>query len=117
MDIRIFPPEEIIEAAIEMPLSKSVSNRALIINAMSDAPVELTAAACDDSRVMEAALSGTASGADTADIEGAGTAMRFLTAYFASKQGTAVTLTGNGRMCQRPIGVLVDVLRSLGADI
>ncbi len=117
MDIRIFPPEEIIEAAIEMPLSKSVSNRALIINAMSDAPVELTAAACDDSRVMEAALSGTASGADTADIEGAGTAMRFLTAYFASKPGTAVTLTGNGRMCQRPIGVLVDALRSLGADI
>ncbi|MBT8271471.1 MAG: 3-phosphoshikimate 1-carboxyvinyltransferase, partial [Bacteroidia bacterium] len=55
--------------------------------------------------------------ADEVDIHHAGTAMRFLTAYFASTPGRVVTLTGSSRMKERPIGILVDALRSLGAEI
>ena len=51
------------------------------------------------------------------DIHHAGTTMRFLTAYYATKEGEKVTLTGSSRMQQRPIGILVDALRQLGASI
>ena len=114
---------------MQLPASKSISNRALIISAL--ARRESGAAAtddvdnvsdCDDSRVVVRALEQCASrrGSDEAphvvDIMAAGTAMRFLTVYFAVTPGTRI-LTGTERMRHRPIAVLVDALRRLGADI
>ena len=68
----------------------------------------------DDTRVMQKAL---ASEAPLLDIHHAGTAMRFLTAYLAGTPGREVTLTGSERMKQRPVQILVEALRQLGADI
>jgi 3-phosphoshikimate 1-carboxyvinyltransferase len=68
----------------------------------------------DDTRVMQQALS---SGESLLDIHHAGTAMRFLTAYLAAKPGRDAILTGSERMKQRPIQILVEALRQLGADI
>ena len=89
MNYRIFPPDELIEAAITLPLSKSMSNRALIISALtlgSKLPEEV--AVCDDTAALTAAL---CSSEPTVDIGAAGTAMRFLTAYFAALPGRKVT--------------------------
>lgn len=115
MNYRIYPPEEILQASIEMPLSKSVSNRALIIAALAGTEIaDEDLADCSDTRVLRNAL---ASHADTIDIADAGTAMRFLTAWLATQTGRTVTLDGTERMRQRPIGPLVDVLRRCGAQI
>lgn len=115
MDYRIFPPEEMIDATITLPLSKSISNRALIINALTTGALPLEKVAkCNDTDAMLAALS---SSDDVVSIGAAGTAMRFLTAYFASFPGRAVTLDGSMRMRQRPIKALVDALRDCGAKI
>lgn len=114
MDYKIFPPEEILETSVTLPLSKSISARALVMAALgSSEPQEL--AVCDDTEAMKLALADKDSG--TIDIGAAGTAMRFLTAYFAAVPGRTVTLDGCERMRQRPIGPLVDALRELGADI
>lgn len=115
MNYRIFPPEEMIDATITLPLSKSISNRALIINALTHNALPLDAIAqCDDTDAMVAAL---AADGNEINVGAAGTAMRFLTAYFASKPGRIVTLDGSARMRQRPIGALVDALRKCGAKI
>lgn len=115
MNYRIFPPEEMIDATITLPLSKSISNRALIINALTSNALPLNVVAkCNDTDAMVEAL---ASGCDVVNIGAAGTAMRFLTAYFASKPGRAVMLDGSARMRQRPIKALVDALRECGAKI
>ncbi len=115
MNARIFPPEEMLEANVALPLSKSISNRALIINALTAGAKPLAEVAkCDDTDVMLAALS---SDGDSINIGAAGTAMRFLTAHFATQQGRSVTLDGSERMRQRPITALVDALRQCGADI
>ena len=116
MNIRIYPPDEIIETEICLPLSKSIAARALIIGALSPSgglPSDIPA--CDDSQTMLTALRSAPSG--NVNIGPAGTAMRFLTAYYASLPGADVTLDGNDRMRQRPIGSLVEALRGLGADI
>ncbi len=116
MDYRIFPPEEMIDVSIALPLSKSISNRALVINALSGAekPLERVAS-CDDTDVLVKALS--AKNGGKVDVGAAGTAMRFLTAYFAIQAGMEVTIDGTARMRQRPIGALVDALRDCGASI
>ena len=114
MKIRITAPERI-NATIQVPASKSISNRALIIHALAKGehrPENLSD--CDDTRVMVSALE--AKEGETIDIMAAGTAMRFLTAYFSVTPGTRI-ITGTERMKQRPIGILVDALRELGADI
>jgi len=101
--------------SVALPPSKSIVNRLLVMRALAgchDTPS--VAYACDDTRVMAAAL---ASGDERIDIAGAGTAMRFLTAYFAQEPQHVVRLDGNERMRERPIGDLVDVLRTMGADI
>lgn len=114
MNLRLDPPEKA-NAAIMLPASKSISNRALIIAALCDGgPQVLHPALCDDTAAVVQALSTTS---DTINVGPAGTAMRFLTAYFATRQGRVVTLDGNDRMRQRPIGPLVEALRSMGADI
>ena len=104
------------EAAIELPTSKSMSNRGLMIAALCDNDVQvLRPALCDDTAVMVEALSHPGGG--HIDVGAAGTAMRFLTAYYATREGVTVTLDGIARMRQRPIGTLVDALRTMGADI
>lgn len=116
MDYRILPPQELPEAEIKLPLSKSMSNRAMIINQMCGQPDALRMCAdCDDTRMMASALADPT--AAEANIDGAGTAMRFLTALFAATPGREIMLDGNERMRQRPIGPLVDALRALGAQI
>ena len=97
-----------------LPASKSISNRALIIYALSGGhmmPQNLSD--CDDTQVVIDAIRYMP---ETIDIGAAGTAMRFLTAYLSVMRGTHV-ITGTERMKQRPIGVLVDALRRLGAQI
>lgn len=114
MKIRITPPHGI-SATIQLPSSKSISNRALIINALGKGtyrPENLSE--CDDTRVMVRALE--AKEGETIDIMAAGTAMRFLTAYLSVTPGSRI-ITGTERMKQRPIQVLVNALRELGADI
>ena len=115
MNCHIFPPEEFIETSVSLPLSKSISNRALIINALTPNAIDIKQVAkCDDTDVMVAALSSTDS---DINIGAAGTAMRFLTAYYAATPGRNVTLDGSERMRQRPISALVNALRDCGADI
>lgn len=115
MDYRIFPPEELPEAIVGLPLSKSISNRVLIINALAGgAPMSCSVARCDDTDVMVAALE---SDGEEISVGAAGTAMRFLTAYFAAQPGRTVSLDGSERMRRRPIAPLVDALRECGAEI
>ena len=115
MNYKIYPPEELIETTVNVPLSKSLSNRALIINALTvgSTPIDRVAD-CDDTRAVTEAIT---YDADEINVGAAGTAMRFLTAYFAVQEGRTVTLDGTDRMRQRPIGPLVDALRTCGAQI
>ncbi|MBQ9556591.1 MAG: 3-phosphoshikimate 1-carboxyvinyltransferase [Muribaculaceae bacterium] len=106
---------QLASATLSLPSSKSLSNRALIIAALcGDEPRVMNPALCDDTAAIVNALT---SGSGDINVGAAGTAMRFLTAYFATREGTAVTLDGIERMRQRPIGPLVEALRSLGAHI
>ena len=113
MQIKVTAPAKI-HTTIQLPSSKSISNRALIINALGNGthhPENLSD--CDDTRVMIRALN---DDKETIDIMAAGTAMRFLTAYLSVTPGTRI-ITGTDRMQQRPKQVLVNALRELGADI
>ena len=94
--------------------SKSESNRLLILQQLFPEISIENLSDSDDSIHLQHALSTKAS---LIDIGHAGTAMRFLVGYFASKQNSEVILTGSERMQQRPIGILVEALRDLGADI
>nr|WP_321225336.1 3-phosphoshikimate 1-carboxyvinyltransferase [uncultured Psychroserpens sp.] len=94
--------------------SKSESNRLLLLQALYPELEVENVSNSDDSQVMQKAL---ASEEKIIDIHHAGTAMRFLTAYFASKEGREVVLTGSARMKERPIEILVDALNQLGAEI
>lgn len=114
MKIKITAPKSI-KATIQLPSSKSISNRALIIDALSNSKHQLNNLSdCDDTQVMIRALQ--AEPGETIDIMAAGTAMRFLTAYLSVTPGKHI-ITGTQRMQQRPIQVLVNALRELGADI
>lgn len=103
-----------VKATINLPSSKSISNRALIINALNYSPYPLqNLSDSDDTKVLEAALN---SNSNKFDIGHAGTAMRFLTAFLAKIVGEW-EVTGSERMQQRPISILVDALKSIGAQI
>lgn len=113
MTYKIIAPKHINET-IKLPASKSISNRAIILGALSGGktmPDNLSD--CDDTEVIVRALK---SMPETIDIGAAGTAMRFMTAYLSVTEGTH-TLTGTERMKHRPIRILVDALRTLGAEI
>lgn len=115
MNYRIIAPRRI-EGEIDLPASKSISNRVLLLNALCATPGRLSnLAQCDDTDAVLSALAQL--DASEVNIGAAGTAMRFLTAYFATREGREVVIDGTERMRQRPIGVLVDALRQLGADI
>lgn len=102
------------EASVEIAGSKSESNRILILQKQYPNIKIHNLSDSVDSQVLQKALS---SDSIEINIGHAGTAMRFLTAYFASQEGSELVLSGSGRMHQRPIKALVDALLSLGADI
>ena len=103
-----------LNSTIKLPASKSICNRALVIHAMAGCTFPLNNLSdCDDTEVIVNALKDMP---DTINIKAAGTAMRFMTAYLASTPGIH-TITGTERMKNRPITVLVDALKRLGADI
>ena len=101
-------------SSLKITGSKSESNRVLLLQALYKGLKINNLSNSDDSQLMQAAL---ASDSSTVDIHHAGTAMRFLTAYFATRSGTTTTLTGSSRMQERPIKILVEALNSLGASI
>lgn len=111
----IVEKREKLPSEVMLPASKSISNRALIISALSGAAVmPENVSDCDDTFVMVRALT---EPTPTIDIMAAGTAMRFLTAYLSVQEGEEHVLTGTERMKHRPISILVNALRQLGADI
>ena len=113
MKIRVIKPDNM-SAEVRLPASKSISNRALVLTALSGGQLSqlLNLSDCDDTAVMLAAMRFP----EVIDVGAAGTSMRFLTALLCVTPGTHV-ITGTERMRHRPIGVLVEALRQLGADI
>ena len=114
--IRLFPSTSSFQEIIPLPSSKSESNRALIINALAGGAQENLSnlAEARDTQTMIRLLAD--AGNPVADVLDAGTTMRFLTAFY-SITGATKKMTGTARMCERPIGILVDALRTLGASI
>jgi len=103
-----------LRGVVKLEASKSESNRALIINALEGSQSKLSHLSnARDTETMKVLL---ASNSDVLDVKDAGTTMRFLTAFLAIT-GEGQVLTGTDRMKKRPIGPLVDALRSLGAEI
>lgn len=118
--LAVHHPTRILRGTVQLPLSKSESNRLLIISALAQPRfTAIPVSEAEDTRTMQRLLELSVSGAPDGtvyDVGPAGTPLRFLTAYFATQPGVRV-LTGSPRMQERPMGVLVEALRSLGADI
>lgn len=113
MQIEIIAPNKV-RGTVVLPSSKSISNRALVINALAgNEKLPENVSDCDDTKVM---IKWLGNRPDTVDIGPAGTAMRFSSALLAVTEGTHV-ITGSERMKNRPIGILVDALRTLGAQV
>lgn len=108
------PSNKHLQADITITGSKSESNRSLLLAALYPNITIENLSNSDDAEVMEKGLKITKG---TVDIHHAGTAMRFLTGYFASQEGKEVLLTGSKRMTERPVEILVNALKTLGADI
>lgn len=114
MKFKLQKKDSVLQGVVHLDGSKSISNRALMIRALSGKPFKIeNLSTSDDTKAMES-LIGQESG--VLDVGPAGTTFRFLTAYFATREGEQV-LTGSERMKQRPIGALVNALRAIGADI
>lgn len=114
MKYKITAPKSPIYTSIKLPASKSISNRALILKALSNSPFPIeNLSDCDDTKVMLEVFN---SKTNTFDIGAAGTSMRFLTAYLSKIPGEWI-ITGSERMQQRPINTLVEALNTLGAHI
>ena len=109
-----YSDKELLNAEINISGSKSESNRLLILQQWFPNLTLLNVSDSDDTNHLMDALNSTS---EIVDIGHAGTAMRFLTAYFSALKGREVVLTGSGRMQNRPIKVLVDALKMLGANI
>ncbi len=115
MKIAISSPQKEIKSFISLPASKSISNRALIIQALCNERFKIkNLSESNDTKVLVQALKNLSNG--TIDIGAAGTAMRFLTAFLSTQEGEYI-LTGSDRMKQRPINELVNILLKLGAQI
>lgn len=108
------PPNNLLKKSIKITGSKSESNRSLLLAALFSGIQIENISNSDDAQVMEQGLQKTIG---IVDIHHAGTAMRFLTGYFAALEGSDVVLTGSKRMTERPIKILVEALKYLGADI
>ena len=108
-------PTKNIAAQVNVPTSKSITNRMLILQKVLDCNIQLQHISdADDSVIMQQAVRQTQG---TVNIKNAGTCMRFLTAYYASTAGCQVILDGSERMRKRPIAALIDALKQLGADV
>lgn len=114
MNLLLQTSQSDLQAQIAVTGSKSETNRLLLLQALFPNITLANTSNSDDSEVMQKALKGND---EIVDIHHAGTAMRFLTAYFAVNEGREVVLTGSPRMKERPIKVLVEALQQLGAQI
>jgi 3-phosphoshikimate 1-carboxyvinyltransferase len=114
MILTLSHPTAICNGKLQITGSKSESNRLLLLQALFSGFTIDNASESDDSRVMQVALK---SDSEVIDVHHAGTAMRFLTAYFAHLEGREVLLTGSQRMQERPVKILVEALQLLGASI
>jgi len=114
MNVRLTANDLKSKSKINITGSKSETNRLLLLKALYPTITIINASTSDDSEVMNSALT---ANNQIIDVHHAGTAMRFLTAYFASQENKTVTLTGSLRMKERPIKILVDALIKLGANI
>ncbi len=113
LQYKISPPDAI-HATVQLPASKSMSNRALILNALSLSPYNIrNLSDCEDTQVIIDAFN---SDSNEFNVKGAGTAMRFLTAFLAGMEGEWI-IKGSKRMHERPIHPLVETLTALGAKI
>lgn len=115
MNIKAARQNNIVSGEITITGSKSETNRLLLLQALYPDLRISNASNSDDAQAMAKGLK--AENKATVNIHHAGTAMRFLTAYFAANPNKEVVLTGSERMQERPIKILVDALRQLGADI
>jgi len=115
MNYKIHHPTKVVECEIDLPTSKSISNRLLIIQALCKQEFEITNLSnSNDTKSLQKALKATAT---TIDVGAAGTSFRFLTAYLSTLVGDRFILTGSNRMKERPIKELVDSLLELGVEI
>ena len=114
MLLHINHPSQNCLGSLNITGSKSETNRLLLLQALNPGLTIENRSNSDDSVAMNHALT---TDSNLIDIHHAGTAMRFLTAFFATQEGREIVLTGSSRMQERPIGVLVDALRKLGAQI
>jgi len=115
LNLYLVPPQKLVEPIqVQITGSKSESNRLLILQKLFPSIQLENCSQSDDSNVLQKALK---QHQGTIDIHHAGTAMRFLTAYFAFSKGSEVILTGSDRMKQRPISILVEALQQLGAQV
>lgn len=114
MNLHLSSISNIHTAQLHLTGSKSETNRLLLLQALYPNLTLENTSISDDSEVMHAALATTQ---QWIDVHHAGTAMRFLTAFFAVNEGKEVVLTGSSRMQERPIQVLVAALNQLGAQI
>jgi len=115
MNYKISHPTKVVECEIDLPFSKSISNRLLIIQALCKEDFTITNLSnSDDTKFLQNALNSTN---HTIDVAAAGTSFRFLTSYLSTLVGKEFILTGTPRMKERPIRKLVDVLRKMGAQI
>lgn len=114
MLLNISHPSQKCLGSLNITGSKSETNRLLLLQALYHGLSIENRSNSDDSVTMNNALT---TNSDLIDIHHAGTAMRFLTAFFATQEGREIVLTGSTRMQERPIAVLVDALRALGAQI
>lgn len=115
MNYKVSHPTKIVNCEIDLPSSKSISNRLLIIQALCKQNFEIkNLSNSDDTNSLKNALSDTK---NTIDVGAAGTSFRFLTSYLATQKKKDFILTGTDRMKDRPIKKLVEALKMLGAKI
>ena len=115
MNYKISHPTKVVECEIDLPSSKSISNRLLLIQALcKDSFTIENLSNSDDTKSLQKALNSTE---EIIDIGAAGTSFRFLTSYLATLVGKEFILTGSDRVKKRPIKYLVDALQKIGADI
>jgi len=114
MNLEIFHPSKVCKGVINIKGSKSITNRLLFLQSLYPSTKISNESNSEDTNVMKKALN---SKKNFIDIGHAGTAMRFLTSYFSIKKDREIILTGSKRMQERPIKILVDALRKLGAKI
>ena len=110
MNLEIFHPSKVCNGLVNIKGSKSISNRLLFLKSLYPSIKIINESNSEDTNVMKKALK---SKDNIIDIGHAGTAMRFLTSYFSILKDREIILTGSKRMQERPIKILVDVLKKL----